>query len=750
MLHFSLIIGLLLTAFVLWTDRVVRLKFEGSRWELPARVFARPLELYPDLAISAQRVTEELRSLGYRSVERVAGPGEFSFRATKLEIYTRGFTFWDGHEPRNRVELQFGEDRITSLSAFGAAATGSLLRLEPREIAKIFPRHNEDRLLVRYSDLPPQLVDAVLAVEDRSFFSHVGIDPLAIARAVFVNLTAGRIEQGGSTVTQQLVKNLYLQRERTWWRKLNEALMALLLERRYDKEAIFEAYVNEIYLGQDGGRAVHGFGLAAWHYFGRPLGELAPQHLALLAALAKGASYYNPKRHPQRALERRNLVLGALRTVGKLDAEQTERLTATPLGVTATPGRWRGRHPGFIDLVRRQLREHYREHDLRSAGLQIFTTLDADMQLRAEQTVAKMLPQLETQRRLPPKSLQAAVVTTVVATGEIAAVVASREYRFPGFNHVLDARRQIGSLIKPAVYLAALSEPRRYSVATPLNDEPIELMAGSGELWQPNNYDRIAHGRVSLREALVNSYNLASVHLGLDIGYAKVRHTLRALGVQRPVPEYPSVFLGALELTPLEVAQMYQTVASGGFRTPLSAIRAVVDRQGGPLQRYGLDVQQTIGVGESYLMGQLLAQVVNSGTARSAAKLLGTTLPLAGKTGTTDDLRDSWFAGYGDNVLTVVWVGRDDNQPAGLTGATGALPIWATLMRDIAVPLSRAAPDEVQWYAVTADGADLTDADCPGAERLPFLAKPASLSYRPCNHRGVVQRGVQGLKEMFR
>lgn len=748
--HAFLMMALFITAFLLWTDRVVRMKFEGARWELPARVFARPMELYPGLAVTSEEIAAELTALGYRVVDRITGPGQFAVTANRMQLYSRGFTFWDGPESGAHINLRFAANRISELSAGSAQEFAALVRLEPREIAKIFPRHKEDRLLVRFAEVPVELVDAIIAVEDRSFFAHHGLDFWAIARAALVNLTAGRIEQGGSTITQQLVKNLYLQHERTWWRKFNEVVMALLLEQRYSKEEIFEAYLNEIYLGQDGERAIHGFGLAAQHYFGRPLIELAPQQLALLAALPKGASYYNPRRHPARARDRRNLVIRVMRDLGKISTARAAQLAATPLGLASSVGRAGGRHPGFLDLVRRQLRIHYREKDLRSAGLQIFTTLDPAVQQRAEQVVATTLSRLESGRGLPAKSLQAALVTTVVATGEVVAMVAGRDARFPGFNHVLDARRQIGSLIKPVVYLTALREPQRYSVASTLDDEALELVDGSGQLWRPDNYDRLAHGPVSLRTALVHSYNLASARLGLDLGYAKVRRTLRDLGAQIDLPEYPSVFLGAVEMTPLEVAQVYQTMASGGFRTPVSAIRAVVDRDGGPLQRYGLEIEQTVGSGESYLLQYLLTGVINDGTARTARSILAPSLPLAGKTGTTDDLRDSWFAGYGDNVLTVVWVGRDDNQPAGLTGASGALPIWAALMRDIAVPLTRPAPKGISWHTVTDDGTELTDGGCPGAVQAPFLAVPESLSYRACKHPGVLERGVDALGGLFR
>ena len=393
------------------------------------------------------------------------------------------------------------------------------------------------------------------AVEDRGFFRHRGLDPRAIARAAWVNISGGRISQGGSTLTQQLAKNFYLNKERTFWRKANEAVMALLLEVHYSKSAILEAYLNEIYLGQAGARAIHGFGMAARHYFGRPLEELSTDQLALLAGLAKGASRYEPRRHPKRARNRRNLVLHSMGQLKFLSPDEVSNFQAAPLAISPASGAG-GAYPGFMDLVRRQIRDDYRDEDLRSAGLQIFTTLDPRLQRRGEQTLADQLTRLEGERLVRPGSLEGALIAVEPASGEVLALVPGRNAWFAGFNRVLSARRQVGSLFKPAIYLTALRQPERYSAVTVLSDTPVKVARPNGEPWTPQNYDGLVHGEITLATALVRSYNLATINLGMELGYSKLQATLGALGVDRVVPPYPSVFLGALEFTPLEMAQM--------------------------------------------------------------------------------------------------------------------------------------------------------------------------------------------------
>lgn len=726
------------TVYVLWLDREVRMAFEGKRWALPARVYARPLDLYTGQNLGREDVLRELKALGYQPVKQADDPGEFAVNGSTVGIHTRQFRFWDSMEPARRIRVQFQGNSVAALNRADGSSL-ALVRLEPQVIGKIYPEHHEDRILIRYENAPKPLIEALIAVEDRSYFEHQGIDPLAILRAAWVNLLAGEIRQGGSTLTQQLVKNFYLTQERTLWRKINEAIMALLLEAHYGKQEILEAYLNEVYLGQHGRNSIHGFGLAAEFYFRRPLSELNTPQLAMLVGMVRGASYYNPRRHPERALERRNLVLHLMAEQGFLDPQRADALAQQPLAVSTAPGWTSDRYPAFVDLVRRQLHRDYDSEDLQTAGLRIFTTLDPVAQHTAQQVLDQRLQGLE-QNSQRSKQLQGAVILTSVDTGEILALVGQRDNGTLGFNRALDAKRPIGSLVKPAVYLAALSQPEHYSVTTPLIDMPVSLPQPDGSEWRPENYDREFHGKVPLYEALVNSYNLATVKLGLDVGVGNVADTLEAMlpGISS-LPHYPSLMLGSIDLSPQQVTQMYQVIAAGGFRTPLKSIVAVLDSEGEPLKRYPLSVEQVVPGKPTYLVKFLLTQVVERGTARAASARLPNLMPLAGKTGTTNDLRDSWFAGFGSDKLAVVWVGRDDNQPTGLTGSSGALRVWTDLMQQIKPqPLNMSPPEGVSWQKVI-NGKRTAD-DCERASAFPFIEPHLPEEFEPCHESNPVQR----------
>jgi penicillin-binding protein 1B len=568
------------------------------------------------------------------------------------------------------------------------------------------------------------LVAALLSVEDRDFEHHHGVSPRAIARALLANLRAGAVVQGGSTLTQQLAKGYFLSGDRTWWRKLNDAVIALILESHYGKADILQAYLNEVYLGQDGKRSIHGFGLAAHFYFGRDLKALRLPELAVLVAMVRGPSYYNPRRHPRRAIERRNLVIDQMQELAILSAAQAKRAKAAPLGVVAVSG-GSSRYPAFMDLVRRQLRRDYRDEDLRGEGLRIFTTLDPRIQRLAETALQKRIVRLERGQgrgggRAP---LEGAVIVTAAQSGEALAVVGGRHRGRAGFNRALDAIRPVGSLIKPAVYLAALEQPRRYTLASPLLDEPVTIRSATGALWQPKNYDDKVHGRISLYEALVKSYNLATVRLGMDVGLDEVTDSLQRLGIERPLQAYPSLLLGAAELSPIEITQMYQTLAGGGFRVPVRAIREVTSARGEPLSRYPLSVKQAFEPGPVFLLVEAMRGVMAQGTGQSARARLGAGLVTAGKTGTTDDLRDSWFAGFTDDLLAVVWLGHDDNTPAGFSGSKGALQVWIDMMKSLGPrSLASQTPNGVEWAWTDPQRGLTTEAQCPGAVRWPYMS----------------------------
>ena len=740
----GLVLLLLLAGFTLYLDFRVRDAFEGRRFALPARLYARPLELFPGLKLAPEALAAELARLGYK--EALAGdePGRFARRDNSFEIVTRPFVFWDGAQPARRLRLDFRGGSLSGVHDLHSDQALTLVRLDPLYIGGIYPAHNEDRLLVRLDDVPEQLVQALIAIEDRKFYKHHGIHPRGMARAA-VALVTGRGVQGGSTLTQQLVKNFFLSPERTLRRKVTEILMALLVELHYDKRDILETYLNEIYLGQDGNRAIHGVGLASQFYFGKPLQELTLPEAALLVGMVKGPGYYDPRRHPERARERRDLVLAEMTKLDMLAPEQLAAAKSAPLDVIEKPSMGTTHYPAFLDLVRRQLRRDYREDDLRSEGLHIFTTLDPVVQTSAEQALARRLAQIERARK-DAGGLEGAVVVTNVQNGEVQAVVGGRDARFEGFNRALDAHRPVGSLLKPVIYLTALQQPRRYTLVTPLDDSPLVWKERGITDWQPENYDKVFHGQVPLRLALAHSYNVASARLGIELGVSAVLDNARRLGVERELPPYAASLLGAVELAPLEVTQMYQTLASGGFRTPLRAIREVLTGNGQPVQRYALAVEQVFEAAPVYLLTAALQDVVQEGTAAGLKEYLPPSRKRAGKTGTTDELRDAWFAGFSGDRLAVVWVGHDDNRPAGLTGAAGALPVWGELMRRLdPEPLVPPLPENVERVWIDPASGLRADRDCAGAIELPFLRGSAPEESAPC-----ASSPVKKLKGWFR
>ncbi len=738
LLYGAIMLLALAAGWLLWVDYRLREDFAALRWSVPARVYARPLELYPGARVGRRRVLEELRALGYRQTVELSRPGRFRIMGKDaLVVRTRGYHAPEGRIGPRTLRLRFEGERITGLQLSGGSRRERRARLEPVLIAKIVPRLREDREVLKLEEVPEFLIEALVAVEDRHFFSHFGIDPIGIVRALWANLRSGRVVQGGSTITQQLVKNLYLDRQRTLGRKLQEAVMALLLELHFHKQEILETYLNAVFLGQDGARAIHGFGEASRFYFGMPISELNGAQMALLVGMVKGPSLYNPRRHPRRARQRRDQVLQLLVGRGLLSPAQGRVLQAAPLGVIERPLLRSRPYAAFVGLVRRQLASEYDESQLREAGLRIFTTLDPAAQRLAVRALGKRL-RAWGRKKDTLRGLQGAVVIADARNGDLLALVGGRDDAPSGFNRALDARRPIGSLVKPAVYLTALQQSLRYTPITLIDDAPVRWKSGDGRIWSPANYDGRSHGPVPLYRALANSYNQATVRLGREIGIDRVGRTLRRMGVTGRIPQTPSLLLGTVELSPLQVTRMYLSLASGGMALRPRAIIAVTTDQGRPLRRYRQRAGRVFSSAEVGMMNFLLGEVVRSGTARWLRRRLPGLLPLAGKTGTTDDLRDSWFAGYGRDLLGVVWIGRDDNRPAGLSGSSGALRVWGDVMAGLRPqPLRRVEAEGLLWLPVL-EGRYLSEPDCPGAREFPFLEPLPRLPRKGCGAAPVV------------
>ncbi|HHF2910811.1 penicillin-binding protein 1B [Vibrio alginolyticus] len=725
---FSWKAGVALAAVLLFVgiylDSVVKERFEGQLFELPTVVYARILNLSPGENITIQELRNELDVLNYRKVSQPRYPGEYSSSSTRIELIRRPFEFADGPEPDRHIMLHFSDSGLKRIQSLESRGDLGYLRLEPKMLGMLEKDRDEQRLFLRRDQFPEILVDALLATEDRDFYQHDGVSPLAIARALVANIKAGRTVQGGSTLTQQLAKNLFLTRDKTLWRKVREAYIALILDYRYSKDRILEAYLNEVYLGQSGGEAIHGFGLASRYYFGQPIQELRIDQLAMLVGMVKGPSYYNPIRYPERTKERRDLVLRLLMQQNMLTSEQYEQAVSRPLDTQSKP-RIASRQPAYFQQLSIELKEKVGERFKAETGLRVFTSLDPVSQSKMEQAIAKKIPELA---KRGGKELEAAAVAVDRHSGEIRAMVGGKRVGYEGFNRALNASRPIGSLVKPAIYLTALEQPHKYNLGTTLHDTPLSLKSSKGNVWTPRNYDRKYRGDVPLYIALAKSLNVPTVRLGMALGIPEVSNTLERLGVNKDeIRPVPSMFLGSFSLTPFEVAQMYQTLTNSGKRAKLTALRSVMDMEGNVLYQSLPRSSRAVDEQAAWLTTYAMKQGVAQGTGRFLQSQFGWAA-LAGKTGTSNDNRDSWFVGVDGREVTTIWLGRDDNKPVNLTGSSGALRVYAEYLKQrIPERLELPWPREITTlgFKPTSDGG--LEMNCRSDYKLPVWDKTGQI-----------------------
>ncbi|MCG1033669.1 bifunctional glycosyl transferase/transpeptidase [Bacillus amyloliquefaciens] len=702
LLKLFIVFLILLAIYGVYLDQKIRSRIDGKVWQLPAAVYGRMVNLEPDMSISKNEMVKLLEATQYRQVTKMTRPGEFTVQAKSIEMIRRPFDFPDSKEGQVRARLTFDGDHLETIENMENNRQFGFFRLDPRLITMLSSPNGEQRLFVARNGFPDLLVDTLLATEDRHFYEHDGVSLYSIGRAVLANLTAGRTVQGASTLTQQLVKNLFLSSERSYWRKANEAYMAVLMDARYSKDRILELYMNEVYLGQSGDNEIRGFPLASLYYFGRPVEELSLDQQALLVGMVKGASIYNPWRNPKLALERRNLVLRLLQQQQVIDQELYDMLSARPLGVQPRGGVI-SPQPAFMQMVRQELQAKLGDKVKDLSGVKIFTTFDSVAQDAAEKAAVEGIPALKKQRKL--SDLETAMVVVDRTTGEVRAMVGGAEPQFAGYNRAMQARRSIGSLAKPATYLTALSQPNQYRLNTWIADAPIALRQPNGQVWSPQNDDKQYSGQVMLVDALTRSMNVPTVNLGMALGLPAVTDTWLKLGVPTDqLHPVPAMLLGALNLTPIEVAQAFQTIASGGNRAPLSALRSVIAEDGTPLYQSFPQAERAVPAQAAYMTLWTMQQVVQRGTGRQlGAKYPG--LHLAGKTGTTNNNVDTWFAGIDGREVVITWVGRDNNQPTKLYGASGAMSIYQRyLANQSPVPLTLTPPEDIVDMGVDESG----------------------------------------------
>ncbi|EGR2701160.1 penicillin-binding protein 1B [Vibrio parahaemolyticus] len=725
---FSWKAGVALAAVLLFVgiylDSVVKERFDGQLFELPTVVYARILNLNPGENITIQELRNELDVLNYRKVSQPRYPGEYSSSSTRVELIRRPFEFADGPEPDRHVMLHFSDSGLQRIQSLESKGDLGYLRLEPKMLGMLEKDRDEQRLFLRRDQFPEILVDALLATEDRDFYQHDGVSPLAIARALVANIKAGRTVQGGSTLTQQLAKNLFLTRDKTLWRKVREAYIALILDYRYSKDRILEAYLNEVYLGQSGGEAIHGFGLASRYYFGQPIQELRIDQLAMLVGMVKGPSYYNPVRYPERTKERRDLVLRLLMQQNMLTSQQYEQAVSRPLDTQSKP-RIASRQPAYFQQLNIELKEKVGDRFKAETGLRVFTSLDPVSQSKMEQAIAKKIPDLA---KRGGKELEAAAVAVDRHSGEIRAMVGGKRVGYEGFNRALNASRPIGSLVKPAIYLTALEQPDKYNLGTTLHDTPLRLKGSKGSVWTPRNYDRKYRGDVPLYLALAKSLNVPTVRLGMELGIPEVSGTLERLGVNKDeIRPVPSMFLGSFSLTPFEVAQMYQTLTNSGKRAKLTALRSVIDMDGNVLYQSLPRSSRAVDEQAAWLTTYAMKQGVAQGTGRYLQSQFAWAA-LAGKTGTSNDTRDSWFVGIDGREVTTIWLGRDDNKPINLTGSSGALRVYAEyLAQRIPERLELPWPKEVTTLGFKPTSNGGLEMNCRSDYKLPVWDKTGQI-----------------------
>ena len=717
--YLSLIIFLIISiAYVSILDSKVVNKLDGVLWTVPAKVYARPLELAEGGKINVDVLKKELEILSYELTKGIPDtPGEFSQSQQSVNIFIRGF----GSQEPGLYRLKIENDKIDSIKRKDGISI-DLIQLEPLSIGGMFPSHLQDRILLNFSQVPKDLEEMILVVEDRNFYSHKGISLKSIMRAFIKNTKALGIEEGGSTITQQLAKSLFFSPEQTIRRKIKEAIAALLIEIHYSKQEILLAYINDVFIAQSGRRAIHGFGLASQFFFGTDLKNLSLDQKALLVGMLKGPSLYSPINNPDRAKTRRDLVLSLIKNDSLITEEEYLDLKGKSLKVIPPSFKSLSKYPAFNDIVTLDLRKNFDDSDLRTKGLKIITNLDPVVQDYLEESIKDTKLKLKRRYGSQLNGLEGAGIVIDSFSGEVVAAIGSTKPNNYGFNRAINAVRPIGSLVKPFIYLSALQHYTKYNLSTLLDDSKLSVSLPGSKLWEPNNFDKKFHGNVPLHVALSESYNVATTRLGMDLGYSVVQETFTKLGIEKKIPKYPSIFVGSFEMTPLEAIQAYQTIASEGFYSPLNSIRTV-ESSGDVLSlSYPYKVEQRFRPEPIYLLKFVLKQTFISGTARGFSSRVIEKWKTGGKTGTSDDQRDSWFVGYAGNYLMVVWLGFDDNRKSPLTGRTGALQVWKNFMSrldPIAYEVRKPSRIRYEWVDVK-DGL-LSGERCKGSILIPFV-----------------------------
>ena len=719
--HASFWLILSILAYGIWLDRLVFDGFEKLSWTMPTKVYGKSLELHPGLKIDRKRLLFELEHLNYKRVEVLSQSGEYKIFDNQIVFSPRGHVREYPKKPIKTINVRFLNRSIDKVIEAESGIELPSFTLEPILIGRINTKSFEDRMLVELNEIPKALIDTLIAVEDKNFYNHFGFDLKAVIRATISNFLTGKIIQGGSTLTQQLVKNFFLTRERTFKRKFTELLMSISLELRYSKEKILEAYCNEVFLGQDGNRAIHGFGLASWFYFDKPIKELEIIEIAALVATVKGPSIFSPSRFSDASKNRRNMVIEIMANENIIEFSVAQRLLKEDLVVTKKFSQNNFDSQAFIDLVRIQLREEYNDSDLSNGGLNIHTTFDLFLQNTIRKNLDKTLSKLG--ERVPSsKNAQAAVLLVDARTSQLLAVIGDKKKQNKGFNRAIHAKRQIGSMVKPFIYAKALENPKKYNLLTAIDDRNISWKLSDGTFWEPSNFNGDINGSVTILDGMVQSLNLATIDLGSKIGVSDIVEHLKNIGFPRGIKPFPSVLLGAIELSPLQLTYLYTMFLNNGYISPIKTINLVTDQNNNLIKHYPDELQPSLSPETAALINFALMQVTQDGT----AKTLGNKFPnqkLGGKTGTTDNYRDSWFIGLSSNYLSTIWIGHDGNQTTGLSGSSGALQVWSDMVRELGVEsLEPPRARNIVYEKVNLRDKSVVPFSCESGVMMPFVS----------------------------
>lgn len=740
-------------AYMAYLSIMIDKRFSSRRWLVPSTVYSDVTILYPGQKLNMALFNKKLKNLGYKTVPfDPEDKGQMSISGNTIDIFLHDLNYLSREREGFPVRIVLEEKVITSIARKDNKENILILELEPEEIMLFFGADREQRQLVSISQVPQDLIYAILAAEDNRFYQHKGVDPKGIARAIYTNLRHGAIRQGGSTITQQLAKNYFLTPERTYIRKFNELLISITLELKYEKEEILEIYLNEIYFGQKGSVSVNGVGEASLFYFGKPVENLSLEEAAVIGGIIKAPNHYSPYVNKQKCRVRRDFVLDAMykkEWISFAEFMDAKEKPIKTVGYT-TYGK---KAPYFLDYLSNQLTVLYPEEVLSSLGLSIYTTLDTQVQKAAENALKTGLARLEKVnpklvREAPEEKLQGAVIVMQPKTGAILAMVGGRNYNVSQFNRVTQALRQPGSAFKPFVFLSALD---KFTPATFFSNDS-KTYTIDGQSWEPKNFEPAEERRVTMRRALAKSYNIATVDMAMQVGLERIVHQAKKLHFSTPLKPYPSLALGAFEVIPLELARSYCVFAADGDEPFPLSLKDIMDENGMVLERRHMLIENIVEPEKAFMMSSLLRTVVSEGTARSL-KERGITWPVAGKTGTTNDFKDAWFVGYTPDILALVWVGFDNGDSIYSTGSSAALPIWADLMKSIPHHISgdwfKVPPEIVKHVVCSETGLLAENRLCPKPMEEYFIKGMEPTEDCPIHEPvGVFKKFVRGIKKI--